>query len=287
MLFFFVNPLFLDCFAQVFNTHKAMKKNLLSLSLFLGVFSLTMGQVGINTANPNPDAILDINSSNKGVLLPRVALTATNNSSPLSAHVAGMMVYNTATNTSAPANAVFPGQYYNDGTQWLKMSTWKDSKLLVGGTLSDMLTSNTVDVPAGSTGVTTTLITLPSFTLDRPSIVEFSANISSAYLTQSGTVINDGSIKYNDFFFRFASAPAGVSTTMPFGNDSFAYTNANSSTPFVSIGAFYHTPHSTLTLPAGTYSLNVMALATSGAAFRVIYGGGGSDMIQIKATPVQ
>src|SRR5690606_8893417 len=36
---------------------------------------------------------------------------------PLSAHVAGMMLYNTAT-----ANDVVPGIYYNDGTKWILLT---------------------------------------------------------------------------------------------------------------------------------------------------------------------
>ncbi len=63
---------------------------------------------------PNKDAILELESSNKGILHTRVPLKATTNSFPLTAHVAGMMVYNTAT-----AGDVLPGIYYNDGTKWV------------------------------------------------------------------------------------------------------------------------------------------------------------------------
>ncbi|WP_221451830.1 collagen-like protein, partial [Pedobacter sp. AK013] len=63
---------------------------------------------------PNKDAILELESANKGILHVRVALRLTTDAFPLSAHVAGMMVYNTAT-----ANDVVPGIYYNDGTKWV------------------------------------------------------------------------------------------------------------------------------------------------------------------------
>ncbi|RZK93284.1 MAG: collagen-like protein [Pedobacter sp.] len=66
---------------------------------------------------PNKDAILELESANKGLLHVRVALKATTNSFPLGAHVAGMMVYNTATDTD-----VTPGIYYNDGSKWVKSS---------------------------------------------------------------------------------------------------------------------------------------------------------------------
>ncbi|MDQ1854972.1 MULTISPECIES: hypothetical protein [unclassified Chryseobacterium] len=96
-----------------------MKKIILSmvvLSLSARAFAQT-GGIGINTPNPNSNAALDIVSTNKGLLPPRVALTSTNSPSPLSAHVAGMIVYNTATAGTSPNN-VSPGPYYNDGTQW-------------------------------------------------------------------------------------------------------------------------------------------------------------------------
>jgi hypothetical protein len=50
--------------------------------------------------------------------MPRIALTATNSAGPLAAHVAGMIIYNTATAGTAPNN-VTPGVYYNDGTKWV------------------------------------------------------------------------------------------------------------------------------------------------------------------------
>ncbi|MFK5959302.1 MAG: hypothetical protein QM495_10615, partial [Lutibacter sp.] len=53
--------------------------------------------------------------TNKGFLPPRVALTSTTSASPLAAHVAGMVVYNTAT-----AGDVIPGLYVNNGTAWEK-----------------------------------------------------------------------------------------------------------------------------------------------------------------------
>ena len=72
---------------------------------------------GTVAAAINPNAVLEMQSNNKGMLLPRVALTATTNAAPLSAHVAGMYVYNTAT-----TGDVTPGNYYNDGTKWYRVS---------------------------------------------------------------------------------------------------------------------------------------------------------------------
>jgi len=86
-------------------------------------YSITNAQVtiGANT-QPNNDAVLDlVSNGNKGLLLPRVALTATNNPSPLSQHVAGMTVYNTATISVGNGYDVSKGFYYNDGTKWVAL----------------------------------------------------------------------------------------------------------------------------------------------------------------------
>lgn len=100
----------------------------LTTSLFAQV------KVGDNPTTINSNAALEIESTNKGVRLPRLPLTATNVASPLSAHVQGMMVYNTATAGPAPFN-VMPGIYYNDGTKWLKLDT-------IDGTFTFLTASN-------------------------------------------------------------------------------------------------------------------------------------------------
>ena len=93
---------------------------MLFCGLFLIISISSPAQVGINTTNPDNDAILDVVSTAAnpgGLLLPRVALTGTANAAPLSAHVQGMTVYNTAT-----AADVTPGYYYNNGTQWVRLA---------------------------------------------------------------------------------------------------------------------------------------------------------------------
>lgn len=80
----------------------------------------TFAQVGINTDNPNTDSYLELVASDKGLLIPRLNLVAVNNSLPLSAHVAGMMVYNTGSSGTGE-NIVYPGLYINSGTSWERL----------------------------------------------------------------------------------------------------------------------------------------------------------------------
>ena len=84
------------------------------------------GSLGIGTINPDSSAALDINSTTKGIKLPSVALSATNNAAPLLSHISGMLVYNTATAGTYPNN-VIPGLYTNDGAQWIFIQTPEQS----------------------------------------------------------------------------------------------------------------------------------------------------------------
>ncbi len=114
----------------------------LLMAAFYGGFAQN---VGINTtgAAPNSNAGLDVNFPDKGILIPRIALVSATSYAPLSAHVAGMIVYNTATTAD-----LTPGFYYNNGARWV-------SNLPAGTATGDMLYWNGaawVRVPAGSPG---------------------------------------------------------------------------------------------------------------------------------------
>ena len=101
-----------------------MKKNLsivVSFIITLGIStSLVAQNIGINATGAAPDASagLDINFTNKGVLVPRVALTAANLVGPIAAPAVSLLIYNTATAGAAPNN-VTPGYYYWNGTRWI------------------------------------------------------------------------------------------------------------------------------------------------------------------------
>ncbi|MCX8478496.1 MAG: tail fiber domain-containing protein, partial [Chitinophagales bacterium] len=93
-------------------------KNYIYIFVFFVTSSMTFAQavlkLGDNPGTINKDAALEIESTKKGILFPRVALTSTTSASPLTAFKQGMVVYNTAT-----SNDVSPGIYCSDGTKWL------------------------------------------------------------------------------------------------------------------------------------------------------------------------
>lgn len=80
--------------------------------------------IGINATGATPDAsaMLDVSATNRGLLVPRVALTATNAAGPITSPTTSLLVYNTATAGTAPNNVV-PGYYYWNGTAWVALLT--------------------------------------------------------------------------------------------------------------------------------------------------------------------
>ncbi|PTL98665.1 MAG: hypothetical protein DA407_17575, partial [Bacteroidetes bacterium] len=128
-------------------------------------------QVGIGTNNPNPNALLDINASSSvgGLLLPRITLTSTSNFAPLAAHVQGMTVYNTATN-----NDVTPGQYYNDGTRWIRVERTTPIQSVTFG--SDIQISKNTPGNQGPAYASITGMSLPFIATKTSVLVTFTAS---------------------------------------------------------------------------------------------------------------
>ncbi|NTW32431.1 MAG: hypothetical protein HGB12_07380, partial [Bacteroidetes bacterium] len=81
--------------------------------------------VAINTtgAEANASAMLEIGTGTndtKGLLIPRVALTAANSALPVISPAISLLVYNTATAGIFPDN-VMPGFYYWSGSKWVNI----------------------------------------------------------------------------------------------------------------------------------------------------------------------
>jgi hypothetical protein len=108
-----------------------LKKRLLSLSnviilaFLLATASNLQAQVGIASSSITPDAsaMLEVRSSSKGFLGPRVSLTGTTDNTTISnTPVKGLLVYNLAN-----VSDVTEGFYYFDGTSWVRIATGSNS----------------------------------------------------------------------------------------------------------------------------------------------------------------
>lgn len=79
----------------------------------------TMAQVkiGDNPKKISMNAILELETKNKGLLLPRIALQKTTSPTPLQQFEEGILIYNNST-----INDVSPGIYFSDGSKWIKLN---------------------------------------------------------------------------------------------------------------------------------------------------------------------
>ena len=99
-----------------------MKKIILAIILCVISISVLSQNVGINStgAAPKASAILDVDATNKGLLVPRISLLTTTDIATIASPATSLLVYNTnATISGVGANGV--GFYYFDGLRWIKL----------------------------------------------------------------------------------------------------------------------------------------------------------------------
>ena len=98
--------------------------------------------VGISATGTVPEASagLDVDFSDKGLLIPRIALEAANSASPIASPSTSLLIYNTATAGAAPHN-VYPGYYFWSGSVWQRFKVVKNRKFLTSDVAS---TSNSL-----------------------------------------------------------------------------------------------------------------------------------------------
>ncbi len=180
-------------------------KSLLSLSILF--FSASaFSQVGIGTTTPHASASLEVKSTSKGFLPPRVALTSISDVSTISSPATGLLIFNTATAGSTPNN-VTPGYYYWNATNWVRLEDNSLSKITV-------LVGRGTDVTLGNLKVR----------------IASSGNASLQVSTVSGTYSVSGSSIYaaggTGNVTIFGTAPLSVTTTPTYLYSSLNYTAA-------------------------------------------------------------
>lgn len=99
---------------------KLINHSNLSCLLMALFFNFSIAQVGIGTTSPADGALLDLNSSNKGLLVPRVNIAVLSTIDPVTPGTAsgtdGLLVWNTNGSTGV-------GFHYWDGSTWVPLST--------------------------------------------------------------------------------------------------------------------------------------------------------------------
>lgn len=109
--------------------------------LFLIIFPIFLqAQVGINTTTPNSSSMLDIESTDKGLLIPRISIPNLNAAAPVTSPAISLLVYNTNVTTGV-------GFHYWDGAKWTPFSGGTSHWTKVG---NDIYNNNTNNVGVGT-----------------------------------------------------------------------------------------------------------------------------------------
>ncbi len=119
-----------------------MKKSMILLLAIILMSTSLVAQVSINTDGSDPDgsAMLDIKSTDKGILIPRVTLNDASTAAPVANPVEGLIIYNIDGSEAK-------GFYYWTGTEW---------QIVGGGTAGCEVYGNP-SIEALSNGIATTV----------------------------------------------------------------------------------------------------------------------------------
>ncbi len=154
-----------------------------------GIRSFSQVSISSDNSNPHTSAMLEVKSTDKGFLPPRIALTSVNSASPIVSPATGLLVYNTATAGITPNN-VIPGYYYWNGTNWVSfcqppgispgdMLYWDGTRwiLVPSGSPGQFLQLSLASIPTWSGDAYASLVTAPVSSVTETSAVS-GGNIS-------------------------------------------------------------------------------------------------------------
>ena len=140
-----------------------MKKILLTALVAFATLSSTemLAQHGFGTNNPDKSAAVDIVSTKRGLLIPRVELTSTIVAAPVTAPANSLLIYNTGS-----AGDVTPGFYYWEVNKWVRVMSSNIAK-----------TSSVID------GVTTNVTSAVS--ANNPLNTEYKVEVKDGAITEA------------------------------------------------------------------------------------------------------
>ena len=179
----------------------------LSLLTFITVTFSFAQNVAINAdaTLPNSSAMLDVKSTSKGMLIPRVALTGTNDGTTIPSPATSLLVYNTANITGT--QGVTPGYYYWTGAAWVQLALTKEYAYIYNFG-SDFVTSNS-SVKFNTNGKMTSGIShLPSSNLinfNTPGVYKIEFSVSANETNQFSIYKNGTEVPGSRYFSASAN----------------------------------------------------------------------------------
>jgi hypothetical protein len=198
-----------------------MKSFLFTISIFFA--GLSLAQVGIGTTMPNASAALEVSSTNKGFLAPRVQLTGTSDVSTIAAPATGLMVYNLAAAGSG-ATAVYSGFYFFDGVKWQRIINQQPDATVEFNTASPNSGSPTFspNTPASTDFIYVSTVNGSQWTWNGTTYVSFTPASTTPWYLGGGT--SDAGGNKISTIYRTGAAGFGATSTI----DNSAQVDVNS-----------------------------------------------------------
>ena len=221
-------------------------KKIVFIILSIGVFANASAQTGIGTTTPDASAKLDVSSTNKGFLPPRVTLASSSDITTIPNPVTALLVYNTGNNVNLSA-----GYYYWNGTAWTKI-----------GNSGSILASNEVTISATGAAPTTGTRTIDkTFAVDNGATKTITLKLSFV-----GSAVGSG-----DYLI---SLPEGITF-----NTNAGYNPTYTGLPWlptVSYMAPYIIPMQGGIVFAGAWSVSAFVVPYSSTHYRILFAYGAS-----------
>lgn len=192
-------------------------------------------QVGIGTTTPNASSMLDITSTNSGLLIPRVALTSTSDVATIASPVTSLLVYN---------SGFLPhGYYYWNGTLWVLLATGNNTGWSLTGnsgtsSLTNFLgTTDDIDVAFKRNGLAAGKIGATSTSFGLAAAKENTAAGTTAFgfnaLAANTTAVGNTAVGYT----ALANSTAANNTAVGYGAGDALTTVNNTAIGFNALGA--------------------------------------------------
>ncbi|MDI6031871.1 ice-binding family protein [Flavobacterium sp. LB2P84] len=235
-----------------------MKNNVtFLLILFLQISGIINAQVGIGTTNPEVSSILDIQSTDKGFLLPRLT---TAQRDAISLPATGLLIYNTTTNNF---------NFYNSG--------WKDFNTglvlpINGGTGIANSNASTLALPGGfATTLTTTGLTDVTLPMTGTLYGTQTGSITSAQIQNSSSdETGAGKLVFSESpsFTNIPLAPTAIvgTNTTQLATTAFVMANSNNYYSVNNTGDLTTTSPTDVVIPG-------MSISTSTGTYAVAFNG--------------
>lgn len=210
-------------------------KKLLLYTIFMVGLQQIQAQVGINTTTPDPSSMLDIEATDKGMLVPRVSLPNVTSTQLDGTNTAadGLLIYNTNPTTVGGSGVGF---YVFNGTTWDRVTTSADG---IGGSDADFFEEGTTDAPDN---INDDIYTLGNVAIGK-NTANYPLDIDATSLRGINNVIRgtDNTIRYGFYneiantgtgdHYGFYNLMAGTSNATKYGLYNFI-TNSGSAPQF-------------------------------------------------------